>query len=85
MFALAEGRTLKSIYAELKIEGRISSSYDGGFYKNVKKFYGTNPRTPGRLAAAASLAWCPRHPSKLPPGAKVRKKLWDVVDFTIWL
>ena len=35
--ALADGRPLTSIYDELKVEGRVSSSYKG-FYKNVKKF-----------------------------------------------
>ena len=35
--ALTSGRSLKSIYDELKAESRISGSYIG-FYKNVKKF-----------------------------------------------
>ena len=35
--SLTDGRTLKSIYDELKAERRVSGSYKG-FYKNVKKF-----------------------------------------------
>lgn len=43
MSALAEGRSLKSIYDELKAEGRVSSSYRGGFQKNVKNLRRQSP------------------------------------------
>ena len=43
--ALAEGRTLKSIYNELKAENRVSGTYQA-FHINVKKFCGS-PRLRG--------------------------------------
>ncbi len=52
--ALNEGRTLKAIYDELKAEGRVSSRYDGGFYKNVKKFCGSPSPRPDLSSASSA-------------------------------
>ena len=67
--ALNEGRPLKSIYEELKAEGRVSGSYIG-FYKNVRKFCGS----PSPDLSSASSATPSPQPSPLPsstnsPGA----------------
>ena len=79
---LANGRPLKSIYDELKAEGRISGSYIG-FYKNVKKFCGSpktrgskpqpviHPVRPEASAAAPPLGAAPRATPQSPPTAPV--------------
>jgi hypothetical protein len=70
MAGRAQGRTLKAIYEEFKAEGRISGSYIG-FYKNVKKFCGSDsPRTSSPLPAAPSPEPAASNEKSPPPPAR---------------
>lgn len=59
--AIASGRALKTVYSELKAEGRVSGTYKS-FWENVRKFCGS-PRPYGSRPQNA-----PPPPPQTPPG-----------------
>ena len=64
--SLTNGRTLKSMYDELKAEGLVSSSYRG-FYKNVRKYCGSSwPRVSRPQPALPSAQSGTTAPSRAP-------------------